>query len=601
MSFGQIINPRTFLEPSTITVSTLLSDIHYSIPDYQRDYSWTTEEVQQLWDDLVATAVRSFTGGFVIENPRPHFLGPIVLQKYPAAENRYPDVMDGQQRLVTIIILCSVLYEFADKISDTSLRENWRDSLKQILYRNIAGKKIPRIKIARDNDEFVELTCNKLLMGEREAFVNAKFPAGTKSKERFVSYRVWTCAELLHRNISKYLGNQAPAERDLALVNLLKTLLELTIVLRMEVLEQGVAYEVFETLNARGLDLQQADLIKNKLYSLAETQGTKNEVIKSWDRVVRSIQQQSWISLTEFLHFHFVACFSEAKQSELYNSVLRHLIKPGVRAKEYAEDAAKSAEAIQQILDAGSSFAPDVARDILSLKDFITNKYSLTLLIAASAKFAVTSSEMATTIKLAHHFVFRRFMIEGVGLSQYASEISSAARHLYSGQIKDTAALGMRLASLSQEKIFEAKFKEYIAPNHKIGFYVVEMIENHITSGAGTIVQRQSVNQHLEHIMPKRPNSGEWLHVASDPSYNDNVNRIGNLLVLEADINMHIKNKELAFKISNPAKRDYTSSAMTMPKKVSEYLSASGLWDFDAIVKRQKYIVEKYASQIWSL
>ena len=93
-----------WFDPRALTVEAVFTgpDSYYQIPDYQRPYSWKTEQVEQLWDDLYA-AFQS--------NDESYFLGPLVLAKPrgPAAttDDRL-EVVDGQQRLTTLTILLAV-------------------------------------------------------------------------------------------------------------------------------------------------------------------------------------------------------------------------------------------------------------------------------------------------------------------------------------------------------------------------------------------------------------------------------------------------------------------------------------------------------------
>ena len=605
MATTQLINPSNFLEASSVTLVTLLTSSNFIVPDYQRDYSWTTDEVQNLWDDLSSTATKSFnTAGSLVVNPAPHFLGPIVLQSFPPAQNKTPEIIDGQQRLVTLTSLISVLCEFANELVQQSDRDIWINSLKHLLFTYISGNKVSRLCLAREDLHYQEMVCNRFIQANRRTYANPPGPTASalikKAYANSVLGKLYASTTLLYDSVNGYLGPVSTSGRDMKLVQLFKTVLELTVVLQMKVLEQGVAYEVFETLNARGLDLQQADLLKNKLYSLAEQQGTKNEVAVAWGRTIKAIEQQSLISLTEFFHFHLVAKYKESKQSDLYKEVLLHLNTGGNSAKLYAEDIAKSAEAIQQIVESGSSFSHAVVRDVESIRDLITNKYAITLLIAGAAKYAITSSEMARLIKLTHHYVFRRFVVEGLAVGTYAAEISSIAREFSSGQIPDVDALAMHLASKSNQLVFEAKLKQFSAATSKVGFYVMEMIENHVTANAGTYVQRQSVSQHLEHILPKRTNPTDWGHVHGDPELPDYVNRIGNFLVLEADKNSYIKNKAFLFKNSNLVAMDYQHSSLTLPQSVVNFLD-NGRWTYKSIKDRQDSLVSQYAGSVWSL
>jgi uncharacterized protein with ParB-like and HNH nuclease domain len=596
MATAALINTSKFLEPTSLTLDDFLTENFYLIPDYQRDYSWGEEEVKQLWEDFFETSRRCFTAdGHPIPNPVPHFIGAVVLQVFPPQEHRNPEVIDGQQRLVTITTLISVLLEFASEIMDEEDRENWKESLKGLLFIRKSGQKIPRLTLARDDQHYQALICNRKTQSDRETYFST-----LSDKENSVALRVINGTRIFHKCVSDYVGALGANARDKRIIQLMRSVLQLTVVLEMKVYEQGVAYEVFENLNSRGLELQQADLLKNKLYALAQQQGTKPAVIAAWERTVKAIEQQSMLTLTEFFYFHLIAKHRDFRLSDLYKQVLDHLKKPGNNAKDYLEDVAKSAEHVQQMLEAGTSFSTEFARDITSIKDLIPNKYSLTLLISGAARFIPTSIEMAKVVKLTHHYVFRRFIVDGLSLAKYATEISKFARGFATGEIADLATLSQTLSAVSPKQSFEAKLNFFNADTNKLGFYIIEMIENHINKNAGTLVQRQNIMQHLEHIMPKRPTDTDWPQAFNNPNHPIYVNRIGNLLVLEADKNQYIRNKSFAIKNSNLVKKDYQNSKLTLPSILVKYLKG-GEWNFESIEERQREMVEKYANDVWSL
>lgn len=596
MTTPALINTSKFLEPTSLTLDDFLTENFYLIPDYQRDYSWGEEEIKQLWEDFFDTSGRCFTlDGHPIQNPVPHFIGAVVLQVFPPQEHKNPEVIDGQQRLVTITTLISVLLEFVSEITDEEDRENWKESLKGLLFIRKSGQKIPRLTLARDDQHYQALICNRTKQSDRETYFST-----LSEKENSVALRIIICSRIFHKFISDYVVELGVNAKDKRLIQLMRSILQLTVVLEMKVYEQGVAYEVFENLNSRGLELQQADLLKNRLYALAQQQGTKLAVISAWEKTVKAIEQQTMITLTEFFYFHLIAKHKDFRLSDLYKQVLDHLKKPGNNAKDYLEDVAKSAEHLQQMLEAGTSFSTEFARDITSIKDLIPNKYSLTLLISGASRFIPTSTEMAKVVKLTHHYVFRRFIVDGLSLAKYAAEISKFARGFASGEIADLSMLAYTLSAVSPKQSFEVKLNVFSADTNRLGFYIIEMIENHINKNAGTLVQRQNIMQHLEHIMPKKLTVSDWPHAFNNPSHPLYVNRIGNLLVLEADKNQYIRNKSFAIKNSNLVKKDYQNSKLTLPATLVNYLKG-GEWNFDSIEERQSVLVHTYANAVWSL
>ena len=85
-------------------VKVFSDDYFFEIPLYQRPYAWTTEEVDELLDDLIDAMDR--------DSESPYFLGNVVLIKSDG--DATSEVVDGQQRLTTLTMLLCVLRDIAD-------------------------------------------------------------------------------------------------------------------------------------------------------------------------------------------------------------------------------------------------------------------------------------------------------------------------------------------------------------------------------------------------------------------------------------------------------------------------------------------------------
>ena len=83
MSLSQPIRPSSFLEPSSKVLVDLFTDGRYLVPDYQRDYSWTRDEIRDLWEDILSLAKGAFTAHGQMSNPTPHFLGQLFYKAFP--------------------------------------------------------------------------------------------------------------------------------------------------------------------------------------------------------------------------------------------------------------------------------------------------------------------------------------------------------------------------------------------------------------------------------------------------------------------------------------------------------------------------------------
>lgn len=596
MATDRLIQPTTFLGSETVTLQDVLESGSYEVPGYQRDYSWTEEEVGDLWLDLALTTGRSFNSdGTPVSAPLPHFLGPMVLQR-PTADKPTPQIMDGQQRLVTLSALVSVLQEFADHITDPANRTVWTKTLENMLGYYSGGQYVPRISLARDHHHYLKVVCECTTQAQRDLYVNS-----VTSRTAVLS-RLENATRLLHRNVNARL-TEPGIDHDQALIQLVRTVLQLTVFLKMTVREPGVAYEVFEGLNARGLDLQQADLIKNRLYALADNQGTEAQVAAAWSKFVEAIEGQGALTLTEYLYFDHLCTSGSIRQSDLYDEVNRHLSKgPGApSAKDYAERLAKTAASFQQVLDAGSGLGSGATRDITAIRDGLNNQFSLLFVVAGVNRHAFGEVDLERIVGLAHDFAFRRFVIEGTKLGRYSSEVIEASHAYATDPSRTPDDLAIELRKKSEDASFLSAFKDYQSPTNKMGFYILERLENHLASGAGTSVYGQSPSQHLEHIMPKKPGA-DWSTHSSDPDhdYEEWVQRLGNLLVLEADINGSIKNKGYSYKKSNPSGKDYAHSSMQLPHQLANF-EDGGKWKFTSIQKRQEDLANTFALSVWPL
>ena len=94
------------------------SDSRYKVPIHQRDFSWTLEEVMQLWDDITDS---------IIEDRPEYFLGTVVVQE--SREEKTRVIIDGQQRLATLTMLLSGIRTVYNENDDERADEVYNDYL----------------------------------------------------------------------------------------------------------------------------------------------------------------------------------------------------------------------------------------------------------------------------------------------------------------------------------------------------------------------------------------------------------------------------------------------------------------------------------------
>ncbi len=232
----------------------------YVIPSYQRPYSWEYDHCFQLYNDLINA----------FESNEDYFIGNVIIAKADNSKDIL-EVVDGQQRLITLLLLFKVLYLLQPEIkillqllekqdwegSNTDLRirsevfeVNDGESLKEILFYTIDNLKERSISTSDKNGKIIERLCKN------------KFESNILFFYHWLTYYITKSASI--KDFTSYLLKQ---------VYLLP--IELSGPTQDEANEKALV--IFETINNRGMNLEDADIFKAKLYNRAK--GVKEEKI----------------------------------------------------------------------------------------------------------------------------------------------------------------------------------------------------------------------------------------------------------------------------------------------------------------------------------
>jgi Protein of unknown function DUF262/Protein of unknown function (DUF1524) len=590
-------DPSRFLETRTVTLENLLSsDRTLDIPSYQRDYSWTIDQVASLVHDMVSLYRRSYHGGKRLQTPKPHFFGPIVLELSDSKQTHQCDVIDGQQRLVTLCLLLRALSARLQPYAAESPYANYLQLIETCLVRVTRNGPEPRMRIALHGEHYKWLIATPRKDADIDAYIASYYQClGKKPNRRRPQPidRLWGAYRLAAQEID-LLTKQIAGNPGRIISEFADTVLCLAVFLQMTVRQNNVAYEVFETLNARGLELTQGDLVKNKVFATA---GDKLETVQQhWASMADNLRDERLVSITEFLHIHFVALHSDIKASELYDHVSKGLLDGTLQADSYAGSLAFVANGF---LELANSENDDLRELIRTVRTDFPNRYSLCVILAAIHRFkSANSVEVHEALRIARDFAVRAFMVQEMSLESYKAACSAAAIELSRSAdgASATDACISKLRESSSDQDFEHRFGQLSAANSKLGYYYIRCIEDHLAKGAGYKLHPQSHTQHLEHIMPQTP-SPEWKDAIGDydePTYKDYISRIGNFVALERDKNSQAKNKSISEK-----QAIYAKSQLRMPRQISEFL-VDGKWTYDSINKRQ-FALAKLAVKVWRL
>ena len=239
------------------TIKSLLQDkkADFLIPDYQRPYAWGENECRTLWDDIFSFAIPD-EGRTSFDSNSEYFLGPIVTFKN---DDDKLEVIDGQQRLTTIMLLLRAFYAKFSHMQDKA-SVSTRQNIEKCLWKT---------------DEFGEPDMNQLKIDSEVASDNDKgeflniLRTGNVDKKAKSAY---ACNFRFFQDcISDFLSKYPTYFAYLP-----TRIMNNCILLPIEAESQDTALRIFSTLNDRGKPLSDSDIFKAQFYKFFSALGQKD-------------------------------------------------------------------------------------------------------------------------------------------------------------------------------------------------------------------------------------------------------------------------------------------------------------------------------------
>lgn len=548
----------------------------YTVPDYQRPYSWEKEQWDDFWTDLNT-----------IQNSE-HFLGSIVLIKHDQGFNQLAEleVVDGQQRLTTISLLFRAMqsqYEdegdpnnIIDLIDDEYLFE--RDD---------------------DNDKHAKLSLSQYDGDHYEDILNGRENAVEDDSSLLQALEYF----------EEKLEGCTTDELDDYRAKLTK---QMTIVV-VECETPGSAFRLFETLNNRGMELSSVDLMKNSLLQTATQQygsdSSEYDHIRSqWEYLLKNVVHEIEHPNRFFRHFimsrkmpDYEGNVSSRKLYDVFNEMIdTRLSKSGISIREYVDEMVDISDTYLGIIDSSidkysGKQSKKVDSRLRNLND-IESSHSRTLVLRTTDEFD-DSTKTLEVLRLLESFMTRWRVADlttGASLDRIFSELCSEA--FDSSDPIDKIRSKLKKEAPGDDE-FKAKFANSEFKQNSMTRYTLDMIEReHYSTGGGKTYDRASVD--IEHIAPQAALSAEkystWKNVLDigEAEYrNQYRNRIGNLTLLEESLN-----EEASANPFKQKKDQYRLSDFQMTDHVRSNYSE---WNTETIEERSDELAE-IAVDIWN-
>lgn len=551
----------------TLVTNLLEGAKQFIVPIFQRDYSWGTKHCQQLWKDVIRVGSDP--------NVKGHFLGSVV---YVAAEDNTATItrwllIDGQQRMTTLTLL---LIALRDQINQAQGNEDGGDEvstpeeLDDYYLRNRHGKGDRRHKLhlrRADHD-----TLNALLDGK-------EFPeaASERVKENFIFLRDLVAQADVQ---TVYAGIKKLVVVDVCLTR-----------------GQDDPQMIFESLNSTGVDLTQADLIRNfVLMRLDETSQTQLYE-EYWQPIERAFGRRYRTEFDKFvkdfltlqmrpgtplkaaeIYHEFRSFFSRTVEKRGVDGILSDLRRFGTYYTAFSLGQEKQ-PALKEAFARLRSLIEVASPVVLTLYDY--HELAKTL----------SADEFIEAIELLESFVFRRSVCD-MQTRSLGQIFASLAYRITETQ--PLLSLKVALYRQGKKRRFptDAEFREALETRDvydmRTCFYLLDRLENFSKERIDTTLFT------IEHVMPQnedlRPEwrtmlGGDWQAVQETW-----LHRLGNLTL--TGYNSTYSDRPFA------EKKTIAGGFSDSPLRLNKFIREQSAWTATTIEQRGKQLAEK-ALAVW--
>jgi hypothetical protein len=545
----------------------------YTVPPYQRDYSWKAEHWEDLWEDLLNVET---TGS-------DHYMGTLVLE---TGERKHFGIIDGQQRLATLSVLILACIDHLVGLAEAGNDAEANRERASLLESSYIGAKdtvslriAPKLKLNANDDNFFQLN-----------LAQRKPPHGGVRGLRDSERLLWNCFTYFRKQIEGKFSGATGGAQTASFVSEIVT--EKIVFISVRVQDQLSAYTVFETLNARGLELTETDLLKNYLLSLTEklSASQMESVLRQWGRITARVGVADFPG---FLRHHLNSRREYVRHKQLFKTIKREVSSLD-QVFELLDHLEEDAAWFEALADPGNDFwldYPDAREHVRVLSLFRVSQFT-PLVFAAKDHFSAPG-EIVEILRYCAHISVRFNGVSRRSTHSLEPGYNRAALALRRGASKSLHDLRRSLAEIYiPDDEFEADFSALRLSSRgssgKRLRYLLAQIERQLSNAD---INDQQMTATVEHILPESPAEDAWPQF-SEEAHLRSFERLGNYALLEPRLNRQ-EARNLAF----AAKREVYARSLY---RTSQEVASIPEWTEQAIAWRQAGLA-RTAKTVWQM
>jgi uncharacterized protein with ParB-like and HNH nuclease domain len=524
--------------------------VQYVVPLFQRAYSWRKEQWKVLWEDIVE----------LVENPdiKSHFIGSIVTMptvSVPEGVGKYL-LIDGQQRLTTIFVLMAVIRDLASFNEDRLSQE-----INETYLIN---------KFKEDTDRY------KLLPTQSDRSHFSKLIDSERGEINEIS-DLYSCYLFFEREIRR-------SSIDLRILT--NTIISKFSVVSIVLGAEDNAHLVFESLNAKGRPLTQADLIRNFFFMRLHSKEHDTLYETYWMPMQRDLRDD----LTEFIRHYIMKSGLDVRSDNVYFSLKDQISMNN--AMDILKDLANHATYYKRFIDPNFEPDPQISKRLFYIKrlDMTTTYPFLLNCYHHYALDEIRKDEFIEILDVVENFVLRR-IICGIP----SNDLRKIFPSLFQQAVNSKDRLVNAVKSILQTKRYptDNQFRAELQRAELYGRqdrekrcrHILERLESSFGHKEGVPFDLLTI----EHVMPQTL-SDEWkkhLGATWQTDFDLMLNTLGNLTLTGY-------NSELSNSLFSKKKELLSQSHL----ELNRYFQDIEIWNADAIEKRSSILADQVLT-IW--
>jgi uncharacterized protein with ParB-like and HNH nuclease domain len=570
------------------------------VPDFQRNYSWGEEQIDEFHKDVV----------FATRKNLDHFMGSVILMKSPSEENSKTfQVIDGQQRLTTIFTYLSVVRDKAKSLSiqEISAQGNLGTSINVPSKANYLIFSNEELGIARfKSNSMLRTFIYEHIFRE----ISPSRPVMPKTHKYFsldLRKAYARINELLDKELLKC---QSDDEKLRFLWELIKTFQNRIQVLRITTSSYPESFDIFMTLNSRGLALGPSDLVKS-LFMKYNAEGLKqsqiieenNEISNSWKDITDNIGDGD---VDQFLRHYLVAKQDESIQAKRIYRKIESLVtsdptKARAKSRELLNEISRKSLIYSQLLRPETiedSFISENCKMLHPLLDTY-RILMLTILDETTDLTLIQRRDLANICEI----LCVRWVLTGGNAQELEDHFQLVSLEIVDPEKSYESAKNLLISKIPADSKIATQFGLDTTKTALVRSVLYRI--NKVIGDSSEMIILDPKKMHVEHIAPASM-TDHWREQLFPGSTDDvtaeysvRVEQWGNKTLLDKKINESVGTKPFKEKCDGLDTGNWGGYRDT-PLAITRELLHQNTWNYEVIKKRNKWIRDCFLS-IWSL